>query len=227
MERLVASEEGLLKALVSAQDRLSRAIKALAPKHKGGEMEEYLAAHSALLEAERALASKRGEPHAVPIEFPVLWDTGAPLPHVLMNDYKTLLLFILNEPDPAWDGTYVNVVNPNTSEPENLALVEFKACSSAKLGSPNDEVNQGHPLHGKGYQGYSALKVINSPWIKELQAINSVHPQYDPSRWGDRNHYILGFHDSTFECVARGLSVETIRMSFPEALAFACQRLTA
>jgi hypothetical protein len=220
-------DDGLLKALTSAQKRLSLAVKALAPKHKGGEMEEYFSAHNALLEAERALASKQGEPYAVPVEFPVQWDTGAPLPHVLMNDHKTLLLFLLNESDPAWDGSYVNIVSPNTSEPESLALVEFMACHSAKLGSPNDEVNQGHPLHGKGYQGYSALRVINSPWIKELQAINSVHRQYDPSRWGGLSHYILGFHDTTFECVARSFSVEKIRMSFPEALAFATRRLTA
>ena len=31
--------------------------------------------------AERALAAARNEAHAVPPEFPVQWDVGAPLPH--------------------------------------------------------------------------------------------------------------------------------------------------
>lgn len=58
--------------------RLERAVEALAPEHKGGELEEFAAAQEALLEAERALAAAQNEPYAVPIEFPVQWDTGAP-----------------------------------------------------------------------------------------------------------------------------------------------------
>jgi predicted dithiol-disulfide oxidoreductase (DUF899 family) len=70
----------LQSALAAAQTRLKRAVQALALKHKGGERDEYVAAKEALLAAERALAAARNEPHAVPIEFPVQWDTGAPLP---------------------------------------------------------------------------------------------------------------------------------------------------
>src|SRR5712671_56892 len=70
----------LQSALKAAQIRLKGAVQALAPKHKGGELEEFAAAHEALLEAERALAAAQNEPHAVPIEFPVQWDTGARFP---------------------------------------------------------------------------------------------------------------------------------------------------
>ncbi|MCB1044718.1 MAG: hypothetical protein KDC35_17375 [Acidobacteria bacterium] len=66
---------------------------------------------------------------------------------------------------------------------------------------------------------------MHSPWIKELQAINSVHDRYNPAYWHELHHYILGFHDSTFECVARGFSVEKLELSFSEALTKATNRI--
>ncbi len=64
------STQGLEKRLASA--------KALAPKHKGGEMEEWQAAYQELLVVERELAAARGQEYAVTIEFPAHWDGGAP-----------------------------------------------------------------------------------------------------------------------------------------------------
>ena len=203
--------------------RRARAIDALAPKHEGGELAEYEAAHQAVLAAERALAGARGEPYAVPLEFPVRWDTGAPLPHLLQNDIKTFLVFLLADTLPNWDGSFVAVVEAR--DVADLAIVEFTGCVSAKMGSPNDEVYAGHPLYGKGFEGYSALEVVNSAWIKELETINSVHRLYAPEQWREDRHYIFGFHDCTFECVARSFVVETMKASIPEALASICQRL--
>ena len=45
----------------------------------------------------RELAAAKGEEYAVPVDFPVKWDAGCPLPHLLCNDYKALLAFILRE----------------------------------------------------------------------------------------------------------------------------------
>ena len=198
---------------------------ALAPEHKGGEWEECLAASEAVLGLERELAAAKGEEHAVPLDFPVLWDTGAPLPHVIQNDYKTFLTFYVREADPNWDGSYVTVKDPGDGSVETLALVEFFGCSSAKLGSPNDEVFEGHPLNGKGLDGYTAQRVVNSRWLAELEAVNSVHRCYDPARWRNLNHYVFWFHDSTFECVAESFKVEVFRESMAEMLARVCQRL--
>ena len=83
--------------LQEARERQRRAIKALAPKHQGGEVEEFRAATAAVLDAERALAAAKGEQYAVEIPFPVSWDTGAPLPHLLQSDYRTFLVFFLRE----------------------------------------------------------------------------------------------------------------------------------
>jgi hypothetical protein len=48
------------------RQRLERAISALAPKHKGGEWEEYHAAHQEVLRLERLLAAAKGEEYAEP-----------------------------------------------------------------------------------------------------------------------------------------------------------------
>ena len=95
--------------------------------------EEFLAAHEVVLKLERLLAAARGEEHAVPLDFPVRWDIGAPLPHVIQNDYKTFLTFYIREPDPDWDGSYVTVKNPGDGSVESLALVEFIGCTQQSL----------------------------------------------------------------------------------------------
>jgi hypothetical protein len=212
-------------ALKAAQTRRNRAAQALAPKHKGGELEEFAAAQEALLEAERALAAAQDEPHAVPIAFPVQWDTGAPLPYLLQNDNRTFLVFSLRDGDPEWDGTYVNIRDADDPRPGNLAVVEFERCICTKMGAPNDEVLHGHPMNGKGLRGYSPLRVKNSLWIKELEAINSVHSRYRPESWRSLNHYIFGFHDCTFECVADSFFVETREAAVPELLSEICGKL--
>jgi hypothetical protein len=210
---------------MAARTRLERATKALAPRHKGGELEEFAAAQEALLEAERALAAAQNEPHAVPIEFPVQWDTGAPLPYLLQNDYRTFLVFFVRHDDPEWNGTYVKVRLADDSCSSNLAVVEFRRCICTKMGTPNDEVFHGHPLNGKGLRRYSALRVRNSPWIKELEAINSMHEGYRSESWRSLNHYIFGFHDCTFECVAESFLVEARATTIPEVLTQICGKL--
>src|SRR5262245_3031305 len=189
----------LEQKLAEAKERLAKALKALAPKHKGGEMEQFRAAHSVVLTLEREVAGAKGEEYAVPLDFPVKWDTGAPLPHLFVSDNRALLTFYLSEPDPKWDGTYVTVKDPSDGCTEPLALVEFERCHSAKLGGPNDEVFGGHPLYGRGLEGYEAQLVQNSGWVRELEKINSVHRMYNPASWRDLKHYIFWFHDSTFE----------------------------
>jgi hypothetical protein len=183
------------------------------------------AAESAYLGLERELAALKGEEYAVPLDFPVKWDAGAPLPHVIQNDYKTFLTFYLGVPDPNWDGTYVTIKDPGAGTEESLALVEFDRCIAAKLGSPNDEVFHGHPLHGKGMDGYTAQKVVSSRWLAELEAVNKVHRYYDADSWRKRNHYVFWFHDSTFECIAESFRVELFQDNMANLLALVCERI--
>lgn len=212
------SSEAIEKQLADANRRLEQATAALAPKHKGGEWEAFRAASHDVLRLERQLAESRSEPYAVPCDFPVKWNVGAPLPFLLCTDYQTLLTFYVNEPDPHWDGTTVNMADPSSPEPELLCLVTFHNCESAKLGHPNDEVQSGHPLAGRGLEGYTAQIIRNSPWIAELAETNSVHPNDDPECWKSLNHYVFWFHDSTFECVAESYDTEVTRESMGSLL---------
>jgi hypothetical protein len=98
-------------------------------------MEEFRAAREAVLQAERNLAAAKGEEYAVAVKFPVCWDTGAPLPYLLQNDYRTFLAVFLQDFDPDWDGTFVRVRNPNSGLSEKLALIEFERCICTKMGS--------------------------------------------------------------------------------------------
>jgi hypothetical protein len=208
--------------LVAAQKRFDQASQALRADWQAKEEAQYWAAHDAVLVLERQLAAAKGE---VPLDFPVKWDAGCPLPHLLCNDYKALLAFILREPKPGSDGSSVEMVSPADEKARPLALVEFNPCVAAKLGSPNDEVFDGHPLQGRGLDGYTAQKVVNSRWLAEIEAINKVHHCYNPASWRERNHYIFWFHDTTFECIAKSFTLEVYRESRSAMLARMCQRL--
>ena len=186
---------------------------------------ELHAASEAMLRAERELAAAKGESYAVPLDFPVVWDGGAPMPHLFCNDNRTFLVFYEQVVDPNWDGSYVVMREARSPKPQALALVQFHECRSARMGTPNDEVFHGHLLYGKGFEGHRAMEVIDSNWVKELERINSVHSQYRPEPWKELKHYILPFHDVTFECVAKRFSVEKRISSLRDLLAEVCDRL--
>lgn len=44
-----------------------------------------------MLALERELAASRSEEHAVPLDFPVQWSTGAPLPQLLAKACRRLV----------------------------------------------------------------------------------------------------------------------------------------
>ena len=69
--------------------------------------------------------------------------------------------------------------------------------------------------------------MVNSRWLKELEAINSVHRCYRPESWRDRTHFVFWFHDSTFECVARSFKVEAHRTRMRALLGLMTERLTS
>jgi hypothetical protein len=216
----------LEQKLVEAQGRLNNlSAERFSRKLTPDEWQEYVTAKSELIALQRQVAAAKGEPYAVPIDFPFNWDTGAPLPHLITSEYRTFLTFYLSNRDPKRDGTYVMVRNPCDESPQKLALIEFHKCRSVKLGDPNDEVLHGHPLYGKGLEPYSAQIVENSPWIADLEAINKVHDYYNPDSWRRLKHFVFWFHDTTFECVAESFTVELFHESMKQLLARVCERL--
>jgi hypothetical protein len=160
----------------------------------------------------------------VPVDFGLVWDGGAPTPHLIQAEHRTFLAFYLNEPDPTWDGTQVKLVSPSDENESGLGVIEWLRCGGAVLGGLNDEAFHGHPLWTRGLDdtarlGYASAEVIGSRWISEWEQANRVHPYHSAKRFADRRHFILQFHDSTFECVAEGFIAFRTRQSMPSLLA--------
>lgn len=133
-------------------------------------------------------------------------DVGAPLPLVIADDYRLILEYLVSDPDPNWDGTYVNMVSTDTDG--TVAMVRFRRPYAHFLGAPNDEAFAGHPLASRGLEPYGVFEIRHSSWIRQLERMNAVHPNHDRDRFMEsRRHFVFAFHDTTFECVAEGFDV--------------------
>ena len=122
--------------------------------------------------------------HVVELEVPYFDpEPNVPAPVVLQSESKCLLVY--------WD------------RDSNRKALEFSRCSISKFGYPNDEALGGHRLYGKGLGFYSFFEVIDSEWIAELRKVNQVRfPNF--RAFAGKRHFIITFHDSTFECIASG-----------------------
>ncbi|WP_374538833.1 hypothetical protein [Chitinimonas taiwanensis] len=85
---------------------------------------------------------------------------------------------------------------------DETAVIQFPLVKTFQFGSPNDEALGGHPLTKFGLKYYRVHRIVNSPWIAELEQRNSIHPRHDKERFlKDIVHYVFTFQDSTLECV--------------------------
>lgn len=121
---------------------------------------------------------------------------GAPMPTLLSDEGTTMV-------------AYVNEVGDG--EPDSMTLVTFWRPKAHMFGPPNDEAFAGHPLASRGLGPYAFFLVKHSSWIRSLEKMNRVHPDHDPKRYDAYQHFVLSFHDSTFECIARDYKFEVFR----------------
>ncbi len=91
-----------------------------------------------------------------------------------------------------------------------MGIAAFRRCLAHRFGPPNDEALEGHPLYGRGLEMYGAHLVARSSWISELERRNRVHRSHNPELYANWKHYVLCFHDETFECIAEGHSIEVV-----------------
>lgn len=184
--------------LREAEDECRRASR-----EYGWNSPEAAEAHRRRLNLERRTAAEIGLPYAERLDLGVEWDTGAPMP-ILVSGLRTFVAFYLSIHDPVFEGTDPRIRDPRADH--GIGIVEFIQTTSIKMGSPNDEVLNGHPLWGSGLEFYRAQMVRNSPWIRELMNINRIHTGFQESSWTEARHFVLTFHDETLECVARTAS---------------------
>jgi hypothetical protein len=132
-------------------------------------------------------------------------ETGAPLPMVLADEYGVVLSYLPHEGQP---------VDPGSAE--RFAFVRFRSPLMHVFGPPNDEALEGHPLWRRGLDYYGVFRVDQSSLVRRLALTNRVHLQHSWSLFEKQNHYIFTFHDSTFECVAESIEVETAPSTWDE-----------
>lgn len=139
-------------------------------------------------------------------------NAGAPLPAIAVAEHRLSLYYIASEPDPNWDGTYVNVLSLR-SDDQAVVRVDFERPYAHFFGPPNDEAFAGHPLSDRGLSPYSAAEIIQSSWLRSLTKMNAVHPYHKDELFEKYRHFVFAFHDSTFECVAEDFTVSIERGS--------------
>ena len=141
-------------------------------------------------------------------------DPGAPLPLCVSNEEKALVAYILSELETGKDFG------------DEFIVLDFGSCLSTMFGSPNDEVLNGHPLYKRGLRHYGSWEVLNSSWLRSLIKVNSVHPQHNPEAFAGKRHFVMTFHDSTFECLSEGVKVLDFRGSKVEAIELMMNQLS-
>lgn len=127
--------------------------------------------------------------------------TGAPVPLVLADEHHLVVAYEAEPLRSPVGAGVVHVVDP-AGQPPTIVLIEFLRYDAYYHGPPDDESLHGHPLHSRGLEPYGAFVVNDSSWIRSLEQMNRVHARHDPQRYDQRRHFILTFHDSTFECIA-------------------------
>lgn len=168
---------------------------------------------------QREIAKSNSEMYAYPLDIPLSLDSCTPYPYFFCAEHEAYLVI-----ESGWNGSttvdssYLPSTDLETIQNSLYVVIKFEGFCQAKVGGPNDEVFDGHPLSKKGLEIYRINKVENSSWIKEVQEVNKVHRGYREENWKSYNHYIFYFHDTSYECIARYFKLEFTDLPLNEIL---------
>ncbi len=130
----------------------------------------------------------------IPLDVPWGLDPDVPDPVVLQGESMLVLVARASRPSGHFG--------------EDVVLT-FEHCRISCFGYPNDEALAGHPLAQRGLGHYGIFEVLGSSWINVLAGRNRVAfpsatwPSGEPLR-----HFVVTFHDSTFECLASSMDAQ-------------------
>lgn len=111
---------------------------------------------------------------------------GAPCPAIHSDENRLLCAYYIGE----------------EGDTDTVAVLRFEVVLQFRMGYPNDEALNGHPLAKYGLESYRSYTVENSPLIVELENQNRVHAGHRPGMYGRFCHWIVTFHDETLDVVA-------------------------
>lgn len=141
---------------------------------------------------------------------------------LIADEHSLRIAFYVEEGQltPEWSQVSVRPAAQNDSG-DLCAVVRFSQVYAHMFGPPNDEAFAGHPLASRGLCPYAAFEVVRSSWLRSLERMNSIHPYHRLEHFARYRHFILSFHDSTFECIAESFDVTMCRGSVWRVLSVA------
>lgn len=125
-------------------------------------------------------------------------DYGAPQPIVISSENDLIVAFYLDSgsiPD--------ELIERNTILDSKIVIIKFNSFIKYTFGIPGNESIYHHPYSKLGLSSCGFYELTGSDLIEELEDIEKNHPYFNPDNWKMYNHYILTFHDTMFECVAK------------------------
>ncbi len=135
-------------------------------------------------------------------------EMGAPLPTVISSEYRASICY-----NQTKISSYQNKVVTDADivgKPDIVAILRFQKPSIWKFGDPDESGQPFHPLVDLGLMDFYAFEVKNSKW-----AYKSISGEFT------NKHFIILFHDSTFEILADSYSVHSIKSEY---VMDACQK---
>jgi hypothetical protein len=162
-----------------------------------------LAVYEAVSSAQRALAAARGEEYAERLDVGFFPEAAVSEPVLLQTDHVAILTF-----------SAVREKSDGMRDDAGYGVLEFASCSLTKFGYPNDEALPGHPLYKRGLSECGVFEVRNSAWVRLMTEQNRV--AFPRTAESSECHFIVTFHDSTFECIARGVRAWLSSKPYPE-----------
>lgn len=131
----------------------------------------------------------------IPIDIGVVPEAATAGPVLLQSAQSTFLIFNAMKRDLGVDG-YVDA---------GRAICEFPGCRITKFGYPNDEAWSAIPrTHGLSYD---VCEVADSEWDEETVALN--RHRFPDVAMRKKRHFLIPFHDSSFECIAEDIRCQT------------------
>lgn len=124
--------------------------------------------------------------------------TGAPSPTIIADDNN---LYV----------SYYKALTIAGKRADQVITLRFLLYAHFNFGAPSAETISGHRYYKFGLESYAVFELLESDLIEKLRQVNKVHPYHDDKRFDSLKHYIITYHDRTFECVAEGCQItETV-----------------
>ena len=99
-----------------------------------------------------------------------------------------------------------------------VAVLRFSSPLAVLHGVPNDEALNRHPLWNRGLGFYGVYRIENSTWKAQMQDRRRAERSLTAPVWTDATHYVVTMHDSTFECLATGMTAELCSEAIAEVV---------